>query len=77
MKWIKIDQRTGEVAKRGRGSFSPHDYISGSFRIINKSWEERKLGYILTCNGNEVAKFDTLKQAKARAEAIEPLAEYI
>ena len=77
MKWTKIDQRTGEVAKRGCGSFCPHDYISGSFRIINHEWMENKLGWILTCNGHEIGRFNTLKEAKARAEAVESLAYFI
>lgn len=77
MKWIKIDQKTGEVFKRGCNSFMPHDYISGRFRIINNEWKERTLGWILTCNGREIERFNTLKQAKARAEEIEPLAEFI
>ena len=77
MKWTKIDQRTGEVVKRGCGSFEPHDYICGAFRIINNEWKERKLGWHLTCNGNEIGRFNTLKEAKTRAEELEPLAEWI
>ena len=77
MKWEKIDQRTGEIVKRGCGSFETHDYVSGRFRIINNEWKERKLGWILTCNGNEVGRFNTLKEAKARAEEVQPLEEFI
>ena len=77
MKWTKIDQRTGEPAKRGCNSFMPHDHVSGNFKIINNSWSERKLGWHLTCNGREIARFNTLKEAKAKAEELEPLAEFI
>ena len=77
MKWTKINQRTGEVFKRGCNSFEPHDYIAENFRIINNEWKERKLGWILTCNGREIARFNTLKEAKVRAEEIQPLAEWI
>lgn len=68
MKWIKVDQRTGEPVKRTGGQFMQHDYVSGNFKIINNSFMERKLAWVLTCNGNEVGRFDTLKQAKASAE---------
>lgn len=77
MKWTKIDQKTGEPAKRGVNSFMPHDYIAGAFRIINNEWKEAKLGWILTCNGHEIERFNTLKAAKARAEELEPLSEFI
>lgn len=77
MKWTKIDQKTGEPAKRNCNSFMPHDYISGGFRIINNEWFSRKLGWILTYNGKEVGRFNTLKEAKTRAEEIEPLADFI
>lgn len=77
MKWTKIDQKTGEVAKRGCGSFMPHDYIAGNFRIINNEWREKKFGWILTANGKEIGRFNTLKEAKKRAEDILPLAEWI
>ena len=77
MKWTKIDQRTGEPMKRSVNQLMAHDYIAGDFRIINNAWKERKQGWILTCNGNEIGRFDSLKQAKARAEELEPLAEWI
>lgn len=77
MKWTKIDQKTGEPAKRGCNSFIPHDYIAGRFRIINNTWSETKLGWVLTCNDHEIGRFNTLKEAKARAEDVEPLAEFI
>lgn len=77
MKWTKINQRTGEVFKRGCNSFEPHDYIAGNFRIINNEWLVRKQGWILQANGREIGRFDTLKQAKTRAEELESLAEWI
>ena len=77
IKWIKIDQKTGEPMKKGVNQLMPHDYISGAFRIINNSWKESRKGWVLTCNGHEVGRFDTLKQAKARAEEVEPLSEWI
>lgn len=70
MKWIKIDQKTGEIAKRGCNSFMPHDYISGDYRIINNSFSIRRLCWVLTRNGEVVGKFDTLKEAKSKAESI-------
>ena len=68
MKWTKVNQRTGEIFKRGCNSFEPHDYISEKFRIINNEWKETKLGWILTRDGEEVGRFNTLKEAKAKAE---------
>lgn len=76
MKWTKIDQRTGEPMKKGCNQFMPHDYVAGDFRIINKAWMEPN-GWILTCNGTEIGRFKTLKEAKAKAEGLEPLAEWI
>lgn len=77
MKWTKVNQKTGEPVKRTGYNFMQHDYVSGNFKIINNSFMERKLAWVLTCNGNEVGRFDTLKQAKERAEAVESLAEWI
>ena len=77
MKWTKVDQRTGEPMKKGYNQFMPHDYVADHFKIINRSWCETKLGWILTVNGREIERFNTLKEAKARAEALEPLAEFI
>ena len=68
MKWIKVDQRTGEPMKRSQNQFEPHDYVSGKYKIINKSFIERKGAWILTENGEEIGRYDTLKQAKATAE---------
>ena len=68
MKWIKIDQRTGEPAKRNCNSYMPHDYIAEDFRIINKSFTERKGAWILSRAGNTIGRYDTLKQAKTAAE---------
>lgn len=68
MKWNKINQRTGEPAKRNCNSFEPHDYISGDYRIINNSFHLRKMAWTLTKSGIEIDKFDTLKAAKAYAE---------
>ena len=70
MKWTKINPRTGEPAKRNCNSFEPHDYISGEFRIINKSFSLRRGAWILTRGGNEVGRYDTLKQAKTVADGI-------
>lgn len=68
MKWTKIDQRTGEPMEKTVNSFMPHDYISGSYKIINNSFFERKLAWVLTKNGEEIGRYNTLKEAKARAE---------
>ena len=68
MNWTKINPRTGEPAKRNCNSFEPHDYICESYRIVNKSFSVRKGGWILTKDGNEIKRFDTLKSAKAYAE---------
>lgn len=70
MKWTKIDKRTGEPMKRGCNQLMAHDYIAGYFRIINNSWIETKLGWILTKDGEEIGRFNTLKQAKAKAEEL-------
>lgn len=70
MKWTKIDQRTGEPATRNCNSFLPHDYISGGFRIINNSFDVRKNAWILTQDGDELGRFDTLKAAKQYAESV-------
>ena len=71
MKWVKIDQKTGKPAQRNRNSFMPHDYTAEDFRIINKSFSERKGAWILTRAGNTIGRFDTLKQAKTAAENID------
>lgn len=76
MKWTKINPITNEPVKRGVNGFFENDYISENFRIINKSWSE-KMGWILTCNGHEIGRFKTLKEAKARADGLLPLAEFI
>lgn len=43
MKWIKVDQRTGDPMKKGN-SFEPHDYVcyEEHFKIINNSFVNRK-----------------------------------
>nr|UWG04519.1 MAG: hypothetical protein [Bacteriophage sp.] len=43
MKWIKVDQITGEPMKKGN-SFEPHDYVcyEERFRIVNNSFIDRK-----------------------------------
>ena len=69
MKWTKIDQKTGEPMKKGCNQFMPHDYVSEDFRIINNEWRESRNGWILTRNGEEVGRFNTLKEAKMAAEA--------
>lgn len=68
MKWKKINQRTGEPARRGNYSFEPHDYVYENYRIINNSFHLRKKAWTLTKDGKEVDKFDTLKAAKIYAE---------
>ena len=72
MKWIKIDQKTGEPIKRCCNSFMPHDYIADNFRIINNSWSDTKSGWILTKDGEELGRFNTLKEAKAKSEEMRP-----
>lgn len=69
MKWTKVDKRTGEPMKNG-ASFEPHDYVSGNFKIINNEFIERKLGWILTKDGEEVKRFNRLKEAKLYAEEL-------
>lgn len=72
MKWIKVNQITGEPAKKGN-SFEPHDYVcyEEGFRIVNNSFIVRKKAWVLTnLNGLELGRFDTLKSAKAEAEAL-------
>lgn len=68
MKWHKVDQRTGErMTTRGGSSLEPHD--EEHFKIINRSAENRKRGWILTTDGGtELGRFDTLRSAKAEAE---------
>lgn len=68
MKWTKVDPRTGEPMKRSVNQFEPHDYMAEGFKIINKSWIECTNGWILTKDGTEVGRFNTLKAAKAKAE---------
>lgn len=68
MKWIKVDQRTGEPVKSTGYNFTQHDYVSGNYKIINRSFFERKGAWTLTENGEEIGRYDTLKQAKASAE---------
>lgn len=43
MKWIKVNQITGEPMKKGN-SFEPHDYVcyEERFRIVNNSFIDRK-----------------------------------
>lgn len=72
MKWIKVNQITGEPAKKGN-SFEPHDYVSyeEGFRIVNNSFIERKNPWVLTTmEGKELGRFGTLKSAKAHAESL-------
>lgn len=78
MKWTKINPETNEPVKKGVNGFFPNDYISGNFRIINNSWSE-KMGWILisTNTNQELGRYSTLKAAKARAEEVLPLAEFI
>lgn len=75
IKWTKVDQVTREPAKRGYNSFLPHDYMADSEHlnalIINESFSKREGGWVLaTRKGTEIARFDTLKAAKAYAETI-------
>ena len=72
MKWIKVNQITGEPAKKGN-SFEPHDYVcyEEGFRIINNSFIVRKKAWVLTnLDGTVLGRFDTLKRAKAYAESL-------
>lgn len=72
MKWVKVNQITGEPMKKGN-SFEPHDYVcyEEQFRIINNSFIVRKRAWVLTnLDGMELGRFDTLKSAKAYAESL-------
>ena len=72
MKWIKVDQITGEPMKTGN-SFEPHDYVcrEEGFRIENNSFIRRRKAWVLyTVQGVEIGRFDTLKSAKAEAERL-------
>lgn len=58
--------------KKGN-SFEPHDYVcyEEGFRIVNNSFIVRKKAWVLTnLYGLEFGRFDTLKSAKAEAEAL-------
>lgn len=70
LKWNKVDKK-GKPMVKGHSGFEPHDYVSdkGDFKIINNSFFERQNAWVLTQHGNNVASFNTLKEAKARAEA--------
>lgn len=65
MNWKKI----GDSKK---GSYFPHDYEAvekgARFVIINKSFMERRNGWICECNGVEFCRTDTLKAAKIQCE---------
>lgn len=70
MKWCKVDEN-GNKAKRNCNSFEPHNYVTDDklYIIINNSFHERKNCWVLCYyNGEEIKKFDTLKQAKLFAE---------
>lgn len=72
MKWVKVNQITGEPMKKGN-SFEPHDYVcyEEGFRIINNSFIVRKGAWVLTnLEDMELGRFDTLKSAKAYADSI-------
>jgi hypothetical protein len=71
MKWKKVDHNSGQEIAHNSGWHIP-DYVSGNFRIINNSGS-----YTTTCNGHAVGTYNTLREAKARAEALEPLADFI
>ena len=72
MKWHKVDQLTGErMTTKGGSSLEPHDYVCEEerFKIINRSAENKKGGWILTTlEGTELGRFYKLKSAKAEAE---------
>lgn len=73
MKWIKVNQVTGEPMEKGNNSFEPHDYVcyEEGFRIINNSFVVRKKAWVLvTFEGRELGRFDTLKSAKLKAEEL-------
>lgn len=72
MKWIKVDQITGEPMKKSN-SFEAHDYVcfEERLRIVNNSFIVRKKAWVLTTlEGKELGRFDTLKSAKAESEFI-------
>ncbi|XBX07597.1 hypothetical protein QMP26_05380 [Enterocloster clostridioformis] len=69
MKWIKVDNK-GNPVKRSGNTFIPHDYSSedGTFLIVNNSFTETKLPWVLTCGNKILGKFKTLKAAKEAVE---------
>ena len=73
IKWVKVDQKTGEPAKRGCSSFIPHDYVAAAehLRIENHSFARKKGAWVLTTHkGSVIESFNTLKAAKAYAETL-------
>ena len=73
IKWTKVDATTWEPAKRGTGSFMPHDYLAKDAHLVikNFSFSRRKAAWELTTlKGSVIEKFDTLKAAKAYAETL-------
>lgn len=76
IKWTKVDPVTGQPVKRGEGrSFMPHNYRADGEHlgalILNESFSRTRGGWALaTRKGSEIARFDTLKAAKAYAETL-------
>ena len=71
IKWRKINQKTGEPAKRNCHSFEPHDYIADEAHLKIINFSLRRDGWTLTTlKGSEIGKFNTLKAAKAYAETL-------
>lgn len=74
IKWTKVDQYTRKpISRKGGHMFEPHDYMADdehlNILIINESFSRRKGGWALaTRDGMKIARFDTLKAAKAYAE---------
>ena len=65
MKWIKIDHYTGKPVAHNSG-WHIVDYVSGDFKITQ--WENGKR--MLWLNGKNKGTFNTLRDAKSRAEEI-------
>lgn len=75
IEWTKINLVTGQPMRRGEEAvFAPHyradDEHLGAL-ILNESALRKRGGWVLaTCKGHELDRFDTLKAAKAYAEAL-------
>ena len=65
MKWIKTDRYTGKPIAHNSG-WHIVDYISGDFKITQLA--NRKM--MLLLNGKNKGTFNTLRDAKSRAEEL-------